>query len=243
MASVLNAVAALIAAVALPSVALVIALLYHQQIADVLPRLKKGKLLGQEIEIESRAREANEIEAMVGAQVERLLHASTIVAAESTNEANPAQTVESTASPTASTFDLAHSIDRILSLGATSPRSALIAVRYELGRSVMEILKAAGDPAAATQPTTDLSVAHLHRLGGSYAKVADALREYLENLDRHLITPPTQNREVEDFMQQAQIDIGTRYIHVASALASNLRMMSPAARDEAMHGANQRDRG
>lgn len=121
-------VAALISSVASllwPTFAFVALFLYRKQIGDLLARLRKGKLLGQEIEL--------------GESLDRLEKSAVAVAEEVAALPQPAQDESNS-----SVSNNENSIDDILREAAKSPKAALLLLASDLEREARQLLASIG---------------------------------------------------------------------------------------------------
>jgi len=120
-----------IAALLWPAVALTAVLLFRPEIRDLLRRIRKGKLLGQEIELdESVTKLARDVEALVDAPLPPVA------------VANPVPTNVAASGGDAGSAD--SEITEVLTMAAASPVAALIQLAARLERDGRRLLAATG---------------------------------------------------------------------------------------------------
>ncbi|PSB23635.1 hypothetical protein [Stenomitos frigidus] len=116
-----------------PIVVLIIALKFRPEIRILLTRLKKGKLLGQEVELESNVEQLRET--VEKAERESLQSSSATYLSESDPNKNRLESIDVVASnPLDGTQDAA--IDKIVDLSATEPLAALLKLSQTLEKEL-----------------------------------------------------------------------------------------------------------
>jgi len=139
---------------------------FRRQLADLLARLKKGKLLGQEIELNESLEKLQQ--AAEGAQVE--------VAA--LPQPNPSQKTEAD-------VILDQSIaQRIIGEAAISPKAALISLATELERIAREVLATTGHLRGRRYIPIQQAISEIHQTYGLAAHVPSSLHYFWDVRNR-----------------------------------------------------------
>lgn len=167
-----------IASLLWPVFAFVMLAMYRKQLGDLIARLRKGKLLGQEIELDE--------------SLNRLQRSATAVAEEVA--ALPPATIDVIAPESASSDD---SIDNILREAARSPKAALLLLASELEREARQLLGSVGQ--LKGQKFVPLSQA-LHALqkqfGGLPGHIPSSLKLFWEVRNRLVHGGQAENEEI-----------------------------------------------
>lgn len=155
-----------LAALLWPAFAFTALLMFRKQIADLLARLKKGKLLGQEIELN----ESLEIlqQAAQGAQVEVAALPQPTPPPKSEAEVIQEQSIA----------------QRIISEAAISPKAALISLAAELERLAREVLATTGHLRGRRFVPIQQAIAEVHQTHGLAAHVPSSLHHFWDIRNR-----------------------------------------------------------
>lgn len=149
-----------------PTFAFTALFIFRSQLADLLARLKKGKLLGQEIELNESLEKLQQ--AAQGAQVEVAAlpqpGAPQKTEAEVIQDQNIAQ--------------------RIISEAATSPKAALINLAAELERLVQEVLATTGHLRGRRFVPVQQAISEIHQTFGLAAHVPSSLHHFWDVRNR-----------------------------------------------------------
>lgn len=112
-----------LAALLWPGVALLLLGLYHGEIRQLLTRIRRGKILGQELELTESLDELHRVTAAAATEIRALPPASPAA----TTSASP-QSVDDSVP------------DRVLQIAASSPKAALLLLASELERTLTRLL-------------------------------------------------------------------------------------------------------
>lgn len=116
-----------IAALLWPGVALLVIGLYHREIRLLLSRIRKGKILGQEVELSGDLDALNVAATAAEAEVRALPPAPAV----------PSESAVATAAPDAIA-------ERVLTVASSSPKAALLLLAAELERTLTQLLASLG---------------------------------------------------------------------------------------------------
>lgn len=155
-----------LAALLWPTFAFTALFMFRKQLADLLARLKKGKLLGQEIELNESLEKLQQ--AAQGAQVE--------VAA----LPQPSQ-LQKTEAEVIQDQSIAQ---RIISEAATSPKAALISLAAELELLAREVLATTGHLRGRRFVPIQQAISEIHQTYGLAAHVPSSLHHFWDVRNR-----------------------------------------------------------
>jgi hypothetical protein len=166
------------AAILWPAFAFTALFTFRSQIADLLARLKKGKLLGQEIEL-------NE-------SLQKLQLAAESVQTEVAALPEPAPSPKSDAEQ-AREQDVAQ---RIIGEAAQSPKAALISLAAELERLAQEVLATTGHLKGRRFVPIQQAIAELHQTFGLAAHVPSSLQHFWDVRNRLIHRGEGSNEDI-----------------------------------------------
>ncbi len=155
-----------IAAILWPIFAFTALFVFRPQIADIAKRLKKGKLLGQEIELEKSLDELNKAVESVQSEVAAL--PNTPISEKSTQD----QVVEQ---------DI---VRQIVSEAARSPKAALIILASELEKLAREVLATTGNLKGRRFVPIQKAIIELHQSYGLPSHVSSSLQHFWDVRNR-----------------------------------------------------------
>lgn len=142
-----------------PILSFVALYLFREQLITILSRLKKGKFLGQEIEL-------NET-------LEKLQHAAQDAAHEVANTPSPIQSEQTKTQDS----DISQ---RIISEAAISPKAALISLASELERLGLEVLSTTGRLQGRNNVPISSAINEIHLTGSLPSHIPSSLKYFLE---------------------------------------------------------------
>jgi len=149
-----------------PAFAFTALFMFRRQLADLLIRLKKGKLLGQEIELNESLDKLQQ--AAQGAQVEVAALPQPIQPQKTEAEVIKDESIA----------------QRIISEAATSPKAALISLAAELERLGREALATTGHLRGRRFVPTQQAIAEVHQTYGLAAHVPSSLQHFWDVRNR-----------------------------------------------------------
>ena len=155
-----------LAAILWPAFAFTAIFLFRKQLTELLSRLKKGKLLGQEIELNESLDKLQEAAQDVQAGVAALPQLAS--SPKSDIENLQEQTIE----------------QRIIGEAATSPKAALISLSAELERIAQEVLASTGHLRGRRFVPVHQAVAEVHSTYGLAAYVPSSLSHFWDVRNR-----------------------------------------------------------
>lgn len=155
-----------IAALLWPAFAFTALFVFRKQLSDLLARLKKGKLLGQEIEL-NESLDKLQIAAQ-GVQTEVAALPQPVLVQKTDAQAIQEQTVE----------------QRIIGEAATSPKAALISLAAELERLAREVLASTGHLRGRRFVPIQQAIAEVHSTYGLAAHVPSSLHHFWDVRNR-----------------------------------------------------------
>jgi hypothetical protein len=162
LATLLQAIAALL----WPVFAFATLFIFRKQLADLLSRLKKGKLLGQEIELNESLDKLQKAAQVAQSEVAALPQPAPLPKTDA--ETLQEQTIE----------------QRIIGEAATSPKAALISLAAELERLVREVLATTGHLRGRRFVPIQQAIAEVHGTFGLAAHVPSSLHHFLDVRNR-----------------------------------------------------------
>lgn len=140
--------------------------MFRSQLADLLARLKKGKLLGQEIELNESLEKLQQ--AAQGAQVEIAALPQPSLPQKTEAEVIQDQSIA----------------QRIISKATTSPKAALISLAAELERLAREVLATTGHLRGRRLVPIQQAIFEIHQTFGLAAHVPSSLHQFWDVLNR-----------------------------------------------------------
>lgn len=155
-----------IAALAWPAFAFTALFVFRSQIADLVTRLKKGKLLGQEIEL--------------GESLDKLTEAAESVQSEAATLPNSVN-VEKTADEQAVEQD---AVRRIIAEAGRSPKAALIMLASELEKAARQALAVTGHLNGRQLVPIQQAIGELHQKYGLPSHVPSSLKYFWDVRNR-----------------------------------------------------------
>ena len=155
-----------LAALLWPAFAFTALLLFRKQIADLLTRLRKGKLLGQEIELNESLEKLQQ--AAQGAQVEVAALPQPTTPPKSEAEVIQDQNIA----------------QRIISEATISPKAALISLAAELEKLAREVLATTGHLRGRRFVPIQQAIAEVHQTYGLAAHVPSSLQHFWDIRNR-----------------------------------------------------------
>src|SRR5574341_2115918 len=121
-----------IGALAWPIVVFVVAFLYRSEVRQLVGRLKRGRILGQEIELETSLKQLEQTAAVAASEVPALPPSAV--------QLDPTQDASNTTSPGGTVQEILDAETRILSEASRSPKLALISLASQLEREVHHLM-------------------------------------------------------------------------------------------------------
>lgn len=204
-----------LAALLWPAFAFTVLFMFRKQLADLLGRLKKGKLFGQEIELNESLEKLQKDAQIVEVEVAALPQPSAPqkTEAEVVREQSIAQ--------------------RIISEAVTSPKAALISLAAELERLAREVLATTGQLRDRRFVPIQQAIAEVHQTYGLAAHVPRSLHHFWDIRNRLIHKGEGTN---EDILRA--IDSGLSILRALQALPREVNIVHdpqvPVFSDEAL---------
>jgi len=155
-----------LAAILWPAFAFTVLFTFKRQLADLLTRLKKGKLLGQEIELTE--------------SLDQLQQAAQGAQAEVASLPQPTHEMKTEAE----VMQDQNIAQRIISEAASSPKAALISLAAELERLAQEVLATTGHLRGRRFVPIQQAIAEVHQTYGLAAHVPSSLQHFWDVRNR-----------------------------------------------------------
>lgn len=149
-----------------PILTFVALLMFRKQIADIVSRLKRGKLFGQEIELDESLNK---------------LRASTDLVQQEVAALPAIETHEKTVEEVTANQDVAQ---QIISEAAKSPKAALISLSSELEKLAREILATTGHLQGRRHVAMPQAISELHKTHGLASHVPSSLHHFWDVRNR-----------------------------------------------------------
>ena len=194
-AELIQAIAALLSAVFLPSVIAVVLFYYRKEIKDLLTRVKKGKFFGQEIELEQQTLELS------------ISSSAALDAAPEQPIMLPSEAERIGAEPSSRLIEARFEEARttILSTATSDPALALGMLASHIDRELREIVYSQGEIGTLQRYTRPYAIAVLKRRGLFSEPMMFAI-EYFTYIYNHL----NHSVDVDKSILQATVDSGIR---------------------------------
>jgi hypothetical protein len=188
LATLLEAIAALVAAVLWPGVALAAILLFRRELSAILGRVRRASIMGQEVELDELNRSADAAEQEVAA-----------LPASSRDEQN--------------TLAEEDAVRRILNEAARAPKAALLLLASEIEKEVRDLIAALGLAGGGRYVPLREAIQMLQEWGGLPAHVPSSVAMFLDVRNRLV-----HGRDASDDDVLRAIDSGVTILRALQAV-------------------------